>query len=96
MYLHFTRPEELGRIVDKSTSPVALYASDDIVAATFDSFGYDPETVVLHRRAAADTTEKALLNPLLELDHSDSGRRSGDLDRDLADGEPRDGNTKQT
>ena len=54
------------------------------------TLGDDTEAVVLHRRTAANTTKQTLLDTLLELDNSDTGRRRGDLNGDLADGEPGD------
>lgn len=57
-----------------------------------DAFRNDTESVVFSERIAADTPEQALLNALLELNDSNTRGRSGDLDRDLADGEPWDGN----
>ena len=93
-YLHLTRPELLRWVGNESARPVALHTSNDVVAAALDALGDDAEAVVLHRRTAADTAEQTLLDTLLELDDSDTGGRGGDLDRDLADGAPRNGDAK--
>lgn len=58
--------------------------------ATLDTLRDDTEAVILHDGAAADTTEQALLDTLVELDDGDTGRGSGNLDRDLANGHPGD------
>ena len=65
-------------------------SSDDVVRITLDAFRNDTEAVVLHGGAAADTTKKTLLNTLLELDNCDARRGGSDLNRNLANGQPRD------
>ena len=100
-----------GHIRDEAASPVALYTSDDVMAATLDTLRNDAEAVILHDAGAADTPEETLLDTLAELDDSNtrrglhrkeeqSVRRSGvqaaiithggDLNRNSADGSPRD------
>lgn len=49
------------------------------------ALGDNSETVVLHRRRPADTTEQTLLDTLLELDHSNTGRGLYSMDRVMLD-----------
>lgn len=74
-YFEFARPQELWRIIDEAARPVALYTSDDVVTAAFNTFGDDAKTVVLHHGAAADTTEQTLLDAPLKLDDCNTRRR---------------------
>lgn len=74
-YFQFPRPQELGRVVDETSCPVTLYASDDVVTSTFDTFGNDAKAVVLHHGAAADTSEQTLLDAPLKLDDRHTRRR---------------------
>ena len=61
-----------GHIRDEAASPVALYTSDDVMAATLDTLGNDAEAVILHDAGAADTAEETLLDTLAELDDSNT------------------------
>lgn len=73
-YLHLTGPESLGWVRDEATSPVTLHTGNNVVDTTLNALGDDTETVVLHGGAATDTSQKTLLDTLLELDDSDTGR----------------------
>lgn len=66
------------------------------MAAAADALRDDTETVVLASCGTADAAEKTLLNAALELDNSDAGRRGGDLNRDLANREPREENATKS
>lgn len=74
-YLHLTSPEIFGWVGYKSTSPVTLHTSNDVVRARLDTLRDDTETMVLHSGAARDTSKQTLLDTLLELDDSDTRRR---------------------
>ena len=65
------------------------------MGVALDALRYDAETVVFSSRVTADTAEQALLNTPLELDDRNSGRRSCNLDWDLADGYPWDADPEE-
>lgn len=72
--LHLTSPKCLGRVSNKTASPVALDTSNNVVCAACDTLRDDTEAMVLHGCRTADTSKEALLNTLVKLDNGNTRR----------------------